>query len=457
MPTCLDNCKGASAAWVEGASSVAALLCAAVRPKIESAPSTSDNPGTPPSTTGNSRSNGNSPSLGRENAPAEITRVNSSDAMTEAPPPSPPPQSLLRILRTVGVIGVWYCISAVVILTSKWVLSKRDATDNSILFPFPLLITTCSNTIATVWAFIFTRPAHLRPGFPSRAQIKNYVVPISVVTALDIGCSNVALKILTVSFGTIIKGSAPVFTMLWGLAFGIERFSIRVSVALVVIATGVGLATFGEGKDFLLLGFLLQLTATSLAGLRWALTQVILDGSGPGAEPLPPLGVVLYTSPATAAFIFPFALAIEAKAAVAHLFSLSAEDFMLLVGLAFAIGTLVFVLLTAEYWVVRDTSSLALSVAAVFKELLTIGGGILVFSDRITPLNIVGFVTCQVGIASYVYLRYNMPKSKTAELDAEQTMPLTGDLEDPWDDNPSPMPPMSRPRIETRPSPQSFV
>lgn len=379
--------------------------------------------------------------------------------MTEAPPPSPARGGrLLLLVRTALVMGVWFCISAVVILTSKWVLSKRDASDhNSVLFPYPLLITTCSNTIATVWAFIFTRPAHLRPPVPSRAQMSSYVLPISVITALDIGCSNVALQLLTVSFGTIIKGSSPVFTMLWGLVFGIERFSIRTSVALVVIATGVGLATFGEGKNFLLVGFMLQLTGTALAGLRWALTQVILNGEGPGSESMPPMGVVLYTSPATAAFIFPFALLFEARGAVAHLLSLAWEDVVLLGGLAFTIGTLVFVLLTAEYWVVRDTSSLALSVAAVFKELLTIGGGILLFSDKITTLNIVGFVTCQVGIMYYFHLRYNMGKSKTSDMDVEQTVPLTQDVEDPWDETASPMPPMSRPRIEARPSPRGYV
>ena len=53
------------------------------------------------------------------------------------------------------------------------------------------------------------------------------------------------------------------------------------------------------------------------------------------------------------------------------------------------------------------TSSLALSVAGVLKEFITIGGGIFFFSERLDLLNVVGLILCQVGILSYVKLRYD--------------------------------------------------
>ena len=85
----------------------------------------------------------------------------------------------------------------------------------------------------------------------------------------------------------------------------------------------------------------------------------------------------------------------------------------------FAIATLVFILLMSEYWLVKATSSLALSVAGVFKELLTIGGGIFFFAEHIDALNVIGFVTCQFGILSYVCLR-----TKTTG-DANEYAPVT--------------------------------
>ena len=67
-----------------------------------------------------------------------------------------------------------------------------------------------------------------------------------------LGCSSIALKLLDVSFGTVIKGAAPVFVM-WGLAFGIEAFSLNLLLFLVAISSGVALAAFGEGSHLMLL------------------------------------------------------------------------------------------------------------------------------------------------------------------------------------------------------------
>ena len=39
------------------------------------------------------------------------------------------------------------------------------------------------------------------------------------------------------------------------------------------------------------------------------------------------------------------------------------------------------------------------------QELLTIGGGVLFFSEAFDALNAVGFATCQVGVLAYAWLR----------------------------------------------------
>lgn len=343
-------------------------------------------------------------------------------------------RSATEMLRTAFVILGWYSISATVILTSKWVLSRPAWGDGRKLFPFPLLLTTSSNTVATIWAFAFARHRSFRPPPLTAKSLKSYVIPIGAVTALDLGCSNIALKLLDVSFGTIIKGAAPVFTMMWGLAFGIESFSFSVFVSLVAISSGVALAAFGEGAHFMVYGFLLQLFATALAGLRWALTQILLKGE----NRMPPVAVILYTSPATAICLAPVAVIREGSNALKHLRELPTNELYLLGLLLFAIGSLVFVLLMSEYWLVEFTSSLALSVCAVFKELLTIGGGVGLLHERLSLLNVLGFVICQGGIGCYVWFRSKNETNTDSELD-EVELPLTAH-DDPWDDSLSPLP-----------------
>ena len=53
--------------------------------------------------------------------------------------------------------------------------------------------------------------------------------------------------------------------------------------------------------------------------------------------------------------------------------------------------------------------------AGVFKELITIGGGIFLFAEAVDALNAVGFAICQVGILSYVWLRTKGTLAAVAE------------------------------------------
>ena len=358
----------------------------------------------------------------------EEERISTSAAEEDAILPSPS-----SIFRTVATILSWYCISNTIILSTKWLFNAH--------FPFPLTVTAIANGIAALWAI------GLRTFFPSlhtdrplsNHVLYHYVLPIGLTTALEIGCSNYALHLLSVSFGTILKGGGPIFTFLWGLILGVEGFNGKVVLCLIVIALGIALASLGEGAEFQLLGFSLQLFASSLGGLRWAMTHKLLK-DGNDTHKLSPLTAILYTSPTTALCVMPFALGMEGRTiwmghsddiivdnnidmgdrnmtmaditddytletAYPDLFTASE---LILVGTTLVgIATLVFILLLSEYWLVNATSSLALSVAAVFKELLTIGGGIFLFAEHIHLLNVAGFMTCQAGILSYVYLRYH--------------------------------------------------
>ena len=313
--------------------------------------------------------------------------------------------------RTASVICFWYFLSSSIILITKWALSGTGH------FYHPLSLTTFSNTITTIWAFLLSRHPRFYPKPLTKEQFRNYVVPIGISTAMEIGFSNIALGLLTVSFQTMLKGGAPVFTMLWGLAFGVETFSWPLSVALLLISAGVGLASAGEGADFVVLGFILQLCATALGGFRWAITHVLLQGEE--ATRMPPLTATLYTSPAAALCLLPFAIALEGKGVLTYFEDTDARRALYLVLILMVIATFVFLLLISEYWLVHETSSLALSVAGICKELVTIAGGVIFYHDHISLLNVVGFLICQFGIGIYLYIRCRPPRSPQEDVEYE--------------------------------------
>lgn len=301
--------------------------------------------------------------------------------------------------RTGTTILIWYCISASIILVTKWLFTEH--------FSFPLTVTTFSNAVASVWALLVSFHPRFHVEKLSRERFLKYVLPIGFCTALEIGSSNVALKILSVSFGTILKGGGPVFTFLWGLVLSVEVFSCRVLFALVTIALGIALASMGEGSEFQLLGFCLQLLSSALGGLRWAMTHKLLKASAD--QPLSPLAAVLYTSPLTSLCVLPVALGLEGPKLWTY--DIDSSEVIVTLLTMTLIATLVFLLLMSEYWLVNATSSLTLSVAGVFKELLTIGGGMFFFAETVDTLNVIGFLISQLGIFFYIWLRFDKSSS----------------------------------------------
>ena len=76
----------------------------------------------------------------------------------------------------------------------------------------------------------------------------------------------------------------------WGLRVGLRLIQIRPSWSLaavvLVISLGLGLLVAGE-TEFNLAGFVIVMVASALSGLRWTITQVLLQGSeahGTGAD-----------------------------------------------------------------------------------------------------------------------------------------------------------------------------
>lgn len=64
-------------------------------------------------------------------------------------------------------------------------------------------------------------------------------------------------------------------------------------------------------------------------------------------------------------------------------------------------GLLAFSMLVAEFRVVCLSSGLSLSVAGIFKELLTVLSSAALLGDQLTPFNICGLLLCTSGIIMY--------------------------------------------------------
>ena len=93
----------------------------------------------------------------------------------------------------------------------------------------------------------------------------------------------------------------------------------------------------------------------------------------------------------------------------------STGDILLELALVSVGGLLGFFLLLAELHVVKLSSGLTLSVAGIFKELLTVVSSAVLLAERLTPMNLAGLALCLCGIMYYGKLA----RSEEAEAAAE--------------------------------------
>ena len=289
------------------------------------------------------------------------------------------------LLQVTGLVALWFASSITISFLNKRLFNAG--------LKYPFFHTAFINGGVAAITWVVTRAPALRQPltpFPTMARI---VAPIGLATMLDIAFSNWSLMFLSISLHTIIKGAAPLAVMLCGMGFGLERPSRSMPLVIALLVSGLGLVA---GDRLSLpdrpVGILLGLISVGFTGLRWSLTQLLLSGrpadtteasgqgvhlrqGAPAAPPTPkqhPLSTMLSVTPITAAS----ALVACATSDEREVFALMASDpagtLLPYLGFLGVVCSLVWLLIMAEFVLVRLTSSLTLSIFGVAKELLTV-------------------------------------------------------------------------------------
>lgn len=118
-----------------------------------------------------------------------------------------------------------------------------------------------------------------------------------MATSLDIGLSNLSLKLITLSFYTMCKSSSLIFVLFFAFLFRLEAPSLRLILVIALITAGVLLMVFTT-TTFSLTGLTLVLSASFLGGLRWGLTQILLKKRNMGMNN--PAATVFWLAPSMA-------------------------------------------------------------------------------------------------------------------------------------------------------------
>ena len=329
-----------------------------------------------------------------------------------------------RLKHTIAYIGLYYVFAVVVALFNKKVIGGKMV--------YPLMLSGCSAIIQSLLALgCLVMLGCLRKTI-NKLTLKQYltaIVPCAVASGLDIGISNSSLQYVSLSFYTMVKSSAPIFVLACALILGLERPSCRLFLVMGVIAGGTLMTVWSDGgwRRFDVHGFGMVLSAAMLSGVRWSLTQLIIEEHNQDEHArlkltsAGPLATILYLAPIAGVLMLTMGGLVEG---FRNFYIFLLDNFMYTLTVFTLSGTLTFALILTEYKVVQETSVLTFAITGIFKEIVLIALSMIVFGDRLILVNYVGIVISIGGIAGYNWLRWRMREESRAQLETANKLSI---------------------------------
>lgn len=246
--------------------------------------------------------------------------------------------------------------------------------------------------------------------------LKSYlrgIVPTATASGADIGLGNASLRIVSLSFYTMVKSSSLGFVLLFGILFKLEIATWEIFCIIGTMSVGVVMMVAGE-TEFSLVGFFFVLGAAMFSGLRWSLTQLLLRQDANLSHintHNDPVRTIMYLAPPMGVFLFVWGCISEG---LPSFFAAPMwREKGVLGGMVIMMipGVIAFLMTLSEFFLLNRTSVLTLSIAGIFKELLTLIAAALYFGDRLSSVNIVGLVVTFFSIVMYNVYKFRRFKN----------------------------------------------
>eukprot|EP00571_Detonula_confervacea_P007491 CAMPEP_0172316452 /NCGR_PEP_ID=MMETSP1058-20130122/28265_1 /TAXON_ID=83371 /ORGANISM="Detonula confervacea, Strain CCMP 353" /LENGTH=403 /DNA_ID=CAMNT_0013030761 /DNA_START=188 /DNA_END=1399 /DNA_ORIENTATION=- len=313
----------------------------------------------------------------------------------------------------------WFICSAALSSYNKVIFGKDRGA-----FPCPLLLTSVHFLVQ--WVFSYSVSA-LFPDYYGGKVVKDmswkvYLgvsIPCGLVTAVDVGLSNLSLVRISITFFTMVKSSAPVWVLLSAFIFGLEKITWNLIMVGLLITAGEILTAFGE-VEFDTVGFLLVLSAAICGGIRWTLVQFKLQKLDP------PLGGPVVTMRVLASTMF-FSMLLLSFILERPWNALGPEhgdyfiDFehgMKTISLGLSGAFIAIAMVLCEFWLILNSNAIVLMIGGVVKEMLTIFVGVTFFGDNLNLVNVSGIVVVFLGVFLYK-VTYHLSNLEKANLSSD--------------------------------------
>ncbi|KAI2621400.1 TPT-domain-containing protein [Hypomontagnella submonticulosa] len=335
-----------------------------------------------------------------------------------------------RLAVNATLIGLWYLFSLSISLYNKWMFDSGQLN-----FAFPLFTTAMHMLVQfSLASLVLYFVPSLRPSNAQRnsdmgrsrheAEPERPIMtkmfyltrigPCGAATGLDIGLGNTSLKFITLTFYTMCKSSSLAFVLLFAFLFRLETPTWKLVAIIATMTAGVVMMVAGE-VEFQLGGFILVISAAFFSGFRWGLTQILLLRNPATSNPF---SSIFFLAPIMFLTLIIIAIPVEGVFELVEGLKVLASEWGAIRAPLILLfpGTIAFLMTASEFALLQRSSVVTLSIAGIFKEVVTISAAALVFDDRLTPINISGLVVTICAIGAYNWIKLTKMRNE-AQMD----------------------------------------
>eukprot|EP00520_Triparma_pacifica_P010182 CAMPEP_0118637196 /NCGR_PEP_ID=MMETSP0785-20121206/3024_1 /TAXON_ID=91992 /ORGANISM="Bolidomonas pacifica, Strain CCMP 1866" /LENGTH=436 /DNA_ID=CAMNT_0006528367 /DNA_START=145 /DNA_END=1451 /DNA_ORIENTATION=+ len=299
--------------------------------------------------------------------------------------------------------------------------ASKNKQPPSFLLPLTTLIsTTVPPLVLDSFSYITSGGVNTFP-WPAYFAIS---IPIGLTSSLDISLSNVSLSLISLSTYVMIKSTVPVFVAFFAIGLGVERLSWTLVLVVGVISLGEVVTVSGgkseDGGGSRLLdaavgggeeafgspeGVALCLAASMFSGLRWTLVQFLLNELPKGYK-TPMVTLRLVAGVMWATTLFASFIRERPWGIVNTEYASSFGNMMFTLMVSLFGGAIAICMVMAEFSLILKSTAVVLMIGGVLKEIFTIVLGVLLFGDRLTGRNLLGFCIVLVGVIIFKFRHY---------------------------------------------------
>jgi drug/metabolite transporter (DMT)-like permease len=332
------------------------------------------------------------PGRGRERLPDEGEALPpAKEDGDRAPAPATEPKACCTINPAMAAV-ILVGIAVFKTLITKVLFAEMDT-------PVAYSILSCLVTNMGISLWFAAVPGSLK--FLSRDMVPTFAA-VCIAIAIDLGCSNVAISLLSVALQQVLRAAAPAATMLIEVVIKRKPQKPLMVLAVICVSAGPVLTQLGSSIDGSVVGVAMQLAAVFGSASKSVFGHAILTQH---KKKLGLLSFLFWAEWFTAAMLLPWAT-LNGELADMWYTQRPVSDWAILYFTASVGGIRIW----SQMLFLQQTSATSLAISSIAVTALTSSLSILIFHTPTTPLLIAGIVETVLATSWYTYLKLKAKK-----------------------------------------------